>query len=58
MELMRDQLHRLLAHMTSGVEITTGGTARGPNGRANSDDNAGAPSGHANNDATPHPSNL
>jgi len=49
-------MHRLLAHTTSGVEITTGGSARG--GRANSDDNAGAPSGHANNGATPLPSNL
>jgi len=58
MALMRDQLHRLLAHMSSGVEITTGDTARGPNGRANSDDIAGAPSGHANNDATPRLSNL
>jgi hypothetical protein len=40
------------------LKITTGCNARGPNGRANSDDNAGAPSGHANNDATPLPSNL
>jgi len=39
-------LHRLFAHITSGVEITTGGSARGPNGRANSDDNAGATSGN------------
>jgi hypothetical protein len=58
MAFMRDQLHRPLAHTTLGVEITTGGTARGPNGCANSDDTAGVPSGHANNDATPLPSHL
>jgi hypothetical protein len=38
----------------SDFKIT--GSVHGPSDLANNDDNAGAPNGHANNDARPRPS--